>query len=129
MRRRDYILMMGLVTVSGLIGGSLTSWLVSGTAVAQDQAQPEKIVRTQSLQIVDAFGQVRIELSAKSPKSLVPDQVVIYDQNGKKMDIPADTIVKFGGKQFDPKPRIQITNNEGAIIWSAPSESDFMFVR
>ena len=65
MARKDYILMLGLIIVSGLIGGSLTSLLVSGHVIAENVQKPAKVLQTERLQIVDSKGQVRIELSIK----------------------------------------------------------------
>ena len=65
MTRKDYGLMLCLVTLSALIGGSLTSWLVSGEAVAEGSVPTAKVLQTERLQIFDANGQVRIELSAQ----------------------------------------------------------------
>lgn len=129
MRRRDYILMLGLATLSGLIGGSLTSWAISGTAIAENPAKPAKILQVGALQIVDAEGLVRIELSAKSPSKPDIERIDFYDKDGKKIEVPQHAKVQSDSPAFQPKPRIQIRNDRGRIIWSAPNETEVMFVR
>ena len=129
MTRKDYILMLGLVTLSGLIGGSLTSWVVSGTVIAENPAAPAKILQVETLQIVDADGQVRIELSVEPSKGK-PERIFYFDKDGKKIPVPGDTKVDWSGLPgYQLKPRIQITNDRGRIIWSAPNETEAMFVR
>jgi len=129
MTRKDYILMLGLVTLSGLIGGSLTSWVVSGTVIAESPNKPAKILQVEAFQIVDADGRVRIELSAKSPSKSDIGQVGFYYKDGKKMKIPRNAKAQFDSPAFHPKPRIKITDDLGKVIWSAPNETEVMFVR
>ena len=94
MTRKEYGLMLCLVTLSGLIGGSRTSWLVSGEAVAEGSVPTAKVLQTERLQIVDANGQVRIELSAQPRGTASRGKVFFYDKDGNKRSLPGKGIVR-----------------------------------
>ena len=111
MTRKDYGLMLCLVTLSGLIGGSLTSWLVSGEAVAEGSVPTAKVVQTERLQIVDANGHVRIELSAQPRGTADSTGVDLSQMHG-----------------FPSKARVEIRDQSGKVVWSAPPETKAMFV-
>ena len=125
MARKDYVLMIGLIILSGLIGGSLTSWLVSGTVTAENSTKPAKVLRAEKLQIVDSAGYVRIELSVEPlAKPGEPTRIIFYDKDGKAIQPPAgaDVSADFSAiPRFQPKPRIRITNSQGRVIWSEPT--------
>ena len=128
MTRKDYSIMLGMVVLSGLIGGSLTSLLVSGTVFAGTHTKPAKVLQAETLQIVDGNGQVRIELSVKSleqPKR--PRRSDTYNLDGNARVAPASTGID--PIYFQPRPRIQIINGRGQIIWAVPTDHDAMFVR
>lgn len=133
MTRKDYVLMIGLIVLSGLIGGSLTSWLVSGTVIAENSTKPAKVLQAEKLQIVDAAGNVRIELSVEPlAKPGEPGRIAVYGRDGKKLQLPAgaDVSVDFSAiPRFQPKPRIRITNSQGRVIWSEPTYNQGMFVQ
>ncbi len=48
--------------------------------------------------------------------------------DGKKMKMPRNAKVQFDSPAFHTKPRIQITDDLGEVIWSAPNP-EVMFVR
>ena len=125
MTRKDYLLMLCLVAVSGLIGGSITSWLVSGQVTAQAPVPANRVVQTESLQIVDANGNVRIELSAQPSRTAAQRQVYIYDKDGNMRSLPDSSDVNY---IFPSKARVEIRGPSGKVIWSAPPETEAMFV-
>ena len=134
MARKDYVLMIGLIVLSGLIGGSLTSWLVSGTVIAGNSIEPPpRVLQTEKLQIVDADGNVRIELSVKPLEDPgKSERLGIYDVHGEQLQLPAYAAARLGyasRPRFQPKPRIQITDSMGRAIWSVPTYKQGMLLQ
>ena len=145
MTRKQYALMLGLVIVSGLIGGSLTSWMVSGRAVAQGANQTTKVLQAERLQILDTAGQVRIELSAQGQRPGTGGKAYFYDRDGNLLPVPGTGIIRDAEGNIigttdstgvdlsdavgmTSKARVEIRNRNGKIIWSAPPETEAMFV-
>ena len=133
MARKDYVLMIGLIVLSGLIGGSLTSWLVSGTVIAGNSIEPPpRVLQIEKLQIVDADGNVRIELSVKPLEDPgKSERFGIYDVHGEQLLLPADAAARLGYASSPrlPKPRIQITDSMGRAIWSVPTYKQGMLLQ
>jgi len=132
MSRRDYTVMLTVVAISGLIGGALTSWMVSGTVIAQGGVSPAKVLQAESIQIVDAQGQVRITLSARESILQIDARVYFYDENGKEQELKGEAKANVrleGLEHLSGAPRIQILDRRGKTVWEAPQKTEAMFVR
>ena len=131
MTRRDYLVMIGLILISGFAGGATTTYLISSNVNAQSSPPAASdVLQVQKLQIVDADGRVRIELSGGERHELKVDRVTFTDQYGNQIDVPENTQVDISGiPELSTKPHIQIHSPQGEIIWKAPLETEAMFVR
>lgn len=75
---------LGLVVVSGLMGGFISEWVRQETpAFAQKRSEPDKIVTAQEFQVIDRNGIVVASLGASSGKA----QLIFYDQGNKPQAI------------------------------------------
>ena len=80
MKRRQYLLLITLTVVAGLIGGAVSNWLfVARTAEAQETKKHEKVVIAEQFRLVDKEGNLRgaIGLSGKEAPKLW-----FYDEGG-----------------------------------------------
>jgi len=63
MKRKDYWLLVFLLILAGLAGGSITTWLIhSSPAYAQQKNAPEKVVKARAFYLVDKDGKIRASL-------------------------------------------------------------------
>jgi hypothetical protein len=80
MKRKDYWLIVFLLILAGLVGGSITSWLLqSSSAIAQQKKQPERVIKAQAFYLVDKEGKIRasLDLLGGNPR------LELIDKDGK----------------------------------------------
>ncbi len=64
MNRKQYVLIVALSVVAGLVGGVVSSWFFVGTPVfAQKTPQVAEVIRAKRFEVVDKKGQPRAALS------------------------------------------------------------------
>jgi hypothetical protein len=114
-----------------------------GEAVAEGSVPTAKVLQTERLQIVDANGQVRIELSAQPRGTASRGKVFFYDKDGNKRSLSGKGIVRDAEGNvigtadstgvnlmsgFPSKALLEIRDQSGKVVWSAPPETKVMFV-
>ena len=59
MKRRQYLLLVALTVVTGLIGGAVSNWLfMARTAEAQETKKHEKVVKAEAFLLVNKEGRI-----------------------------------------------------------------------
>ena len=79
MKRRQYLLLVALTVIAGLIGGAVSSWiLMAKTAGVQETQKHEKVVTAEEFRVIDEEGKTRAMLA------MLPDgspNLVLFDND------------------------------------------------
>ncbi len=110
MSKKQYLLLVGLVVVSGIIGGGLSNWFLMGDSAFAKKvageltpADYEKVVMAKELRLVDSEGRERITVGMNNKDK--PRIVFWNPDNGKSSIIL--------GLNDDDTPGLTFWDNEG----------------
>jgi hypothetical protein len=141
MKRKDYILLLAVSVISGLIGGFASKIVFEKTAIAQEQQGVS--LQGQDIRLLSKDGKILAAL-AVSPNTGEPfffingkdgkyrimfnidqgsPQVIIRDNNAQtRMELGATEITNRtkGTVEKRPESSIVMFNEDGKLIWSAP---------
>lgn len=144
MKRRDYIILLAVSIISGLIGGFIANQIFGGkTAIAQDGQEPPELFEAQEFRLVDGHGKVQAALAlsstSKEPYLIINGKdgkqrfILDLDEGNPRMilkDNEAQTRLILGTSEVTsrfkgtiekrPPSSLVMFNKEGKLIWSAP---------
>jgi hypothetical protein len=105
MNRRQYVLLVVVTAVAGLVGGLLSDRFLSGApALAQQRL---KVVNAEEFLLVDRFGRTRAGLG--------------LDPDG---DLGLVLLGKDGNKKLylspDERQALRLMDKDGKVLWAAP---------
>jgi hypothetical protein len=141
MKRKDYILLLVISVISGLIGGFASKMVFDKTAIAQEGQ--ETSLQGQDIRLLSKNGKVLAAL-AVSPDTGEPfffingkdgkyrimfnidqgsPQIMLRDNNAQtRMELGATEITNQSKGTIEKRPESSIVmfNKDGKLIWSAP---------
>ena len=144
MKKRDFILLLAVSIVSGLMGGFIANQVFNGkTAIAQSGQEALGLVQAQEFRLVDDQGKIFAVLAVSS--ALKEPYFIINGKDGKQRvildlddgnprmilkDSEAQTRLILGTSEVTsrfkgtiekrPPSSLVMFNKEGRLIWSAP---------
>ena len=133
MKRRQYLLLLALTVVAGLIGGAVSNWLfMARTAEVQETKKHEKVVRAEEFRLVDKAGNLRGVMNASS--IVIGPQLAFFDEGGTtrmRMFLSDDGDPMLLLKDEDGTlrmsmnltagmPGLLLRDEGGTVMWSAP---------
>ncbi len=119
MDTKQYGLMLAVVAVTGLLGGAVSSRLLTGSPVmAQQRAKRTRIITAQEFQLADSEGRTRAILGFSAEGN---PAVNLYDADGRGRWSPAR-----GENGIDRGPRMERITGKARddrgrdCIWGSP---------
>ncbi|MCD6600120.1 MAG: hypothetical protein J7L19_06090 [Dehalococcoidia bacterium] len=83
MKRRQYLLLVGLTIIAGLVGGAVSNQVfMARPALAQGKKQYEKVITAEQFLVVDKDGKTRAIVG--HPKDVHGIGIWLYDENGMR---------------------------------------------
>ncbi len=144
MRKRDYVLLLAVSIITGLLGGFIANQVFSGkTAVAQGSEDPPGLIQAQEFRLVDSQGKIfavlAISSSSKEPYLILNGKdgkqrvILDFDEGNPRMifkDNDAQTRLIMGTSEVTsrfkgtiekrPPSSLVMFNKDGRLIFSAP---------
>ena len=144
MKRRDYILLLAVSIISGLIGGVIANQVFNGkTAIAQENQESPALIQAQEFRLVDKQGKIlaalAISSSSNEPFFIINGkdgkhrimlnidegnaQVILKDNDAQTRLILGTSEVTSrvkGTIEKRPPSSLVMFNQDGKLVWSAP---------
>jgi hypothetical protein len=88
MKRRQYLLLLALTVVAGLVGGALSNRAFTAkTAIAQETEQHRKVITAEEFRLLDEDGRTRAALIVGSKGSVSMNFYDRYDKNRVALEL------------------------------------------
>ena len=149
MKREQYVLLVALTVVAGLIGGAVSNWvLMAKSAVAEDAQKTDiieaRMVRASSFSLWDNSGNIRAEFSMTVDDTMpiltfvdkglqqrlrlmiTPDgrpSIGLYDENGtNRMTLGCTDLetIKTGSVEKRPESSLILFDKDGEVMQKLP---------